>query len=332
MIMTSKVWKSPSLLLALFTTVSSSTVLAQADGAPNYPTKTIRMLVGFAPGGGVDTTARLMAQKFSDAWGQNVVVDNRPGASGNIATDIVAKAVPNGYTMIMVSSGHAINVSLYSKLPYDPIKDVAPISLVAVTPSIVTAHPSVPVSSVRELVALAKSKPEQITYGSPGTGTTAHLAMALFASITGIQLIHVPYSGSGLSVIAALGGQIQLLASSLPSGLPHVRSGRLKVIGVTTAKRTQLAPDLPTIAEGGVPGYEAITWYGLLTSAGTPASIINKVNAEIERANQQRDVRERFQALGLEPFRNTPEQFAELIKTDIAKWGKVVRELGVRAD
>ncbi len=206
MIMTSKVWKGPSLLLALFTTVSSSTVLAQADATPNYPTKPIRMLVGFAAGGGVNAAARLMAQKFSDAWGQNVVVDNRPGASGNIATDIVAKAVPNGYTMIMVSSAHAINVSLYSKLPYDPIKDVAPISLVAVAPNIFTAHPSVPVSSVRELVALAKSKPEQITYASAGTGTTAHLAMALFASITGIQLIHVPYSGGGPSVIAALGG------------------------------------------------------------------------------------------------------------------------------
>ena len=254
MTITGKAWKLSSLLLALFAAVSSSMALAQTDSASNYPTRSIRMLVGYAPGGGVDTTARLMAQKFSDAWGQNVVVDNRPGASSIIATDIVAKAVPNGYTMIMVSSGHAMKVSLFSRLPYDAVKDVAPISVVAVTPSIVTAHPSVPVSSVRELIALAKSRPDQITYGSPGTGTTAHLAMALFVSISGIKLIHIPYSGGGPSAIAALGGQTQLLSSSLPSGLPHVRSGRLKVIGVTTAKRTQLAPDLPTIAEGGVPG------------------------------------------------------------------------------
>ncbi len=323
---------SIALSLALCGMAASGAALAQVDSSLNYPNRTVRILVGYAPGGGVDITARLMAQKFGNAWGQSVIVENRPGAGGNIATEQVAKATPNGYLLIMVSSGHAISVSLYEKLAYDPVKDVTAISLVAGTPSMIIAHPSVPINSVQELIAFARAKPGQVTYGSPGTGTTAHLATVLFASMTGIQLTHVPYNGSGASTVASLSGQLQLLASSLPSGLPHVRSGKLKIIGVTSAQRTPLAPDLPTLAQGGVPGYEAITWYGLLTSPGTPMPIVNKINAEIERANQQRDVLDRYQTLGLDPLSSTPTQFSDYIKAEVVKWAKVVRESGAKAD
>ena len=291
------------------------------------------MLVGFAPGGGTDVTARLFAQKFSEAMGQTVLVDNRAGAGGNIATDLTAKAMPDGYTLLMTVSSHAINVSLYSKLPYDPVRDFAPVSVVAVAPNILTAHPSVPVVSLQDLVTLAKAKPAEITYGSPGSGTAQHLAMELFRSMAGIQLVHVPYNGGGPSTAAALGGQVQLLASSLPTALPHVRAGKLKALGVTSAQRSQLAPDLPTVTEaGGLPGYEATVWYGMLAPAATPTPIINKLNAEIERLLRLRDVQERLTTLGFEPHRNTPEAFAQLIKSDIVKWAKVVRESGARVD
>jgi tripartite-type tricarboxylate transporter receptor subunit TctC len=304
-----------------------------AKGSVNYPAKTIRMLVGFAAGGGTDAMARLFAQKFTEAWQQNVVVDNRPGASGNIAADILAKSVPDGHTLLMTVAAHAVNASLYSKLPFDPVKDFAPVSLVAVAPNIITAHPSVSARSARELLALAKSKPGQITYASAGNGTTMHLTMELFMSMAGIQLVHVPYNGGGPSTIATLAGQTQLLSSSLPTALPHVRSGKLIVIGVTSAERTALAPDLPTIAESAdLPGYEVKEWYGILAPAGTPAPVINKLNAEIERLLQDRAVRERLNTLGFEPYRNTPAQFTAMIKSDIAKWQKVVRASGARID
>jgi tripartite-type tricarboxylate transporter receptor subunit TctC len=241
--------------------------------------------------------------------------------------------VPDGHTLLMTVAAHAVNASLYSKLPYDPVKDFAPVSLVAVAPNIITAHPSVSARSARDLLALAKSKPGQITYASAGNGTTMHLTMELFTSMAGIQLVHVPYNGGGPSTIATLAGQTQLLSSSLPTALPHVRSGKLNVIGVTSAERTALAPDLPTIAESaGLPGYEVKEWYGILAPAGTPAPVVNKLNAEIERLLQDRAVRERLNTLGFEPYRNTPAQFTAMIKSDIAKWEKVVRAAGVRID
>ena len=326
----------PALLLAAVFSLWSAGSHAQTEAARsavNYPTKTIRMLVGFAAGGGTDAMARLFAQKFNEAWGQNVVVDNRPGAGGNIAADILAKSVPDGHTLLMTVAAHAVNASLYSKLPYDPVKDFAPVSLVAVAPNIITAHPSVSARSARDLLALAKAKPGQITYASAGNGTTMHLTMELFTSMAGIQLVHVPYNGGGPSTIATLAGQTQLLSSSLPTALPHVRSGKLHVIGVTSAERTALAPDLPTIAESaGLPGYEVKEWYGVLAPAGTPAAVVNKINAEIERLLQDRAVRERLNMLGFEPYRNTPAQFSAMIRSDIAKWEKVVRAAGVRID
>jgi tripartite-type tricarboxylate transporter receptor subunit TctC len=233
----------------------------------------------------------------------------------------------------MTVAAHAVNASLYSKLPYDPVADFAPVTLVASAPNLISAHPSVPAKNARELIALAKSKPGQVTYGSAGNGTTMHLTMELLGSMAGIQLNHVPFNGGGPSTIAAIGGQTQLLSSSLPTGLPHVRSGKLQAIGVTSAQRTQLAPELPTIAESaGLPNYQVIEWYGILAPAGTPPSTIDKVNASVKQALQEKLVRERLTALGFEPTPTTPAGFSQLIRTDIVKWQKVVRAAGVRVE
>lgn len=310
-----------------------SVASAQAPAPLNYPAKTVRMVVGFAPGGGVDVMARFFSQKLGESLGQSFIVENRPGAGSNIGADHVAKAAPDGYTLLMAIASLTINVSLYSKLTYDPVKDFTAISTVAITPSCFVVYPSMPVTSLRELVALAKARPGEIGYASPGSGTPAHLSMELFRSMAGIKLLHVPYNGSGPATTAALGGQVPLLVTALPVALPHARAGKLRMLGVTGAERTQLAPDFPTVAEAaGLPGYEASVWYGLLAPAGTPAAIVNKLNAEIERLLQLREVRERMATLGFDPHRHTPAAFAELIKADIVKWSKVVRESGARAD
>ena len=277
--------------------------------------------------------ARFFSQKLGESLEQSFVVENRPGAGSNIGTDHVAKAAPDGYTLLMAIASLTINVSLYSKLPYDPVRDFTAISTVAITPSCFAVHPSMPVKSLRELIALAKARPGEISYASSGSGTPAHLSVELFRSMARLKLLHVPYNGSGPATIAVLGGQVPLLATALPIALPHVRAGKLRMLGVTSAERTRLAPDFPTIAEaGGLPGYEASIWYGLLAPAGTPAAIVNKLNAEIERLLQLREVRERMAALSFDPNRTTPAAFAELIKADIVKWSKVVRESGARAD
>ena len=315
-----------------FLTLMNSSALAQ-DAAPAYPTKSVRILVGYAAGGGLDVIARIFGQRFTESMGQTFLVENRPGAGGNIATDLTAKAAADGYTLNMAGSSHAINVSLYSKLPYDAVKDFAPVSLVAIAASVLVAHPSVPVNSLRDLIALAQSKSGQITYSSSGSGTPQHLAMELFRSMAGIQLLHVPYGGGAPAITAALAGQVQLHSNSLPTALPHVRSGKLRALGVTSAERSQIAPEIPTVAEaGGLPGYEATGWYGLLAPAGTPAPVIRKINGEIQRLLLQRDIKERLITLGFDPYRNSPEEFTQYIQRDIAKWGKVVRESGAKAD
>ena len=251
----------------------------------------------------------------------------------NIGNDFVAKASPDGYTLLMAIQSLTINVSLYSKLTYDAVKDFAPISTVAVTPNCFAVHPSLPVTTLRDLITLAKARPGEIAYASPGSGTPVHLSMELFRSMAGIKLLHIPYNGAGPATTAVLGGQVPLLPNGIPITLPHARSGKLRMLAVTSPERSALAPDVPTVAEAaGLKGYEANIWYGLLAPAGTPSPIINKLNAEIERLLQQREVRERLAELGFEPNRNTPAAFAELIKTDIQKWGRVVRESGARAD
>ncbi len=310
-----------------------SAAWAQTPAPTNYPARTVRMVVGFAPGGGTDVIARFFAQKLGESLGQSFIVENRAGAGGNIGAESVAKAAPDGYTLMMAIASLAINVTLYNKIAYDPVKDFTAIGTVAITPNCFAVHPSLPVKSLRELIALAKAKPGEISYGSAGAGTPVHLSVELFQLMARIKLLHVPYNGSGPSTAAVLGGQIPMLATTLPAALPHVRAGKLRMLGITSAERTALAPEFPTVAEAaGLPGYEAGVWYGLLAPAGTPAAVVNKLNAESERLLQQREVRERLAALGFDPYRRTQAEFAELIKTDIVKWGKVVRESGARAD
>ena len=309
-----------------------SEAAAQAP-APGYPARTVRIVVAFAPGGGTDVIARYFAQKLGESLGQSFIVDNRPGAGSNIGTEQVAKSAPDGYTLLMAIASLTINVSLYSKVPYDPVRDFTAIGTVAITPNGIAVHPSFPAKSMRELIALAKARPGEISYASPGSGTPVHLSMELFRSMAGIQLLHVPYNGSGPGTVAVLGGQVPVLGTTLPIALPHARAGKLRLLAVTSAERTQLAPDFPTVAEASkLPGYEASVWYGLLAPAGTPAAVVNKLSAEIERLLQQREVLERMATLGFDPYRRTPAAFAELIKSDLVKWGKVVRESGARAD
>ena len=304
-----------------------------ASTLPSYPSKSIRIVVGMAPGGGTDIATRLFAQKLSESVGQTVLVENRAGAGGIVGAEIAAKATQDGHTLMMTSTTQTVLPSMYKSLPYDIVKDFAPISVVVVSPIVFTAHPSVPVASLRELISLAKAKPGEVTYGSAGNGSIFHLAMELFGSMAGARLMHVPFNGGGPSTNAALGGQIQLLSGSMPTALPNVRAGKLRGLGVTSAQRSQLAPDLPTVAESsGLSGYEAALWYGLIAPAATPMTVIRKLNAEVASLLKQRDVKEKLTTLGFELQHNSPEEFAQLIRSDIVKWGKVVRDSGAKID
>jgi tripartite-type tricarboxylate transporter receptor subunit TctC len=311
----------------------AGSALAQAPATPAYPVKPVRILVGFAPGGGIDIVARIYAQRLTDSVGQSFIVDNRSGAGGTIATDTLAKAPPDGYTLIMVSVTHSINASLYSKLPYDTIKAFTPVTPAALQADVIAVHPSLPVKSVRELVALAKTKPGDVSYAHAGNGTLMHVGMELFLSMAGIKMLAVPYNGSGPSTVATLGGQVPVLSTSLPPSLPHAKAGKLRILAVTTAQRTPLAPEYPTVDEAaGLKGYEAVVWIGLLAPAGTPATVVNKLNADVERLQQTRELREQMAKQGTDPYRDTPAGFAELIRKDVAKWGKIVHDTGLKAE
>jgi tripartite-type tricarboxylate transporter receptor subunit TctC len=301
--------------------------------ATNYPARTVRVLVGFAAGGGIDAMARFYSQKFTESLGQSFVVDNRPGATGNIGADLVAKASPDGYTLLMTSTVHALNASMFAKLPFDPVKDFAPISTVATTPDCIAVHPSLPVKSLPELIALAKAKPNGLNYASAGTGTLMHVGMELFDTMAGIKLAHVPYNGAGPSTIAVIGGQVPVLSTSLGTALPHAKVGKLRMLAVTSATRTPLAPEFPSVAEAaGLPGYEALTWVVLLAPAGTPPGVINKMNAEIERLQRVYEVREQLASQAWDAYRDTPSVVVEFIKTEIVKWNKVIRASGIKAE
>jgi tripartite-type tricarboxylate transporter receptor subunit TctC len=325
--MTTLATLSLSILIAV-----SANALAQTPAAA-YPSKPVRILVGFAPGGGIDIVSRMYAQRLTEAVGQSFVVDNRPGAGGTIASDLVAKAPPDGYTLIMVSVTHSINASLYSKLPYDTIKSFAPVTPTALQPDVIAVHPSVPVRNLRELIALAKSKTGDVSYAHAGNGTLMHVGMELFLSMAGIKMLAVPYNGAGPSTVAVLGGQLPVLSTSLPPSLPHARAGKLRILAVTTAQRTPLAPDFPTVDEAaGLKGYEAVVWVGLLAPAATPSAVVKRLNAEVERLQQTRALQEQMANQATQPFRDSPEGFAQLIANDVAKWGKIVRDNGVKAD
>ena len=307
--------------------------VAHHAGAQGYPEKPIRFIVPNPPGGGADLVARVIGPKLADSWGQQVVVDNRAGAGGIIGTELAAKAEPNGYTLLL---GFTANLcfapSLFSKLPYDVVKDFSPVTLVGATSYVLAVHPSVPARSVKELVALARSKPGQLNFASNGNGQANHLAGELFKTMAGINMEHVPYKGGGPALAAVLGGETQMIFGSMLSTLPHVRAGRLRGLAVTAANRSTAAADLPTVAEAGVAGYEVSTWIGVLVPARTPKEIVAKLHAEIVKILQTTEVRQRFSGEGLEPLTTTPGEFAALIKADIAKWAEVIKGAGIRID
>ena len=319
-----------SLLLQLLAVLLSACAVAGA--ADTYPSKPIRFILPFPPGGGTDTLARIVGQKLTQDFGQTVVMDNRPGAGANIGAEIAAHSAPDGYTIVMGNIAHAVNATLYRKLGYDLVKDFAPITLLAATPNILVVHPSVTAKSVKELIALAKARPGQFNYASSGSGSSAHLAGELFKNLAGVDLVHIPYKGGGPAVISLIAGESAVGFATMPSVLPQVKAGKLRALAVTTAKRSPAVPDLPTIAEAGVPGYEANTWYGVLAPAKTPAPIVGRLHGEFLNIMQSADIRERIAVHGYEPETNTPQEFAAYIKSEIIKWGKVVKAAGIHAD
>jgi tripartite-type tricarboxylate transporter receptor subunit TctC len=313
--------------------VALVTCVASAAYAQTYPARPIRFVVPFAAGGGSDLVARTVAAKITESLGQPVIVDSRPGAAGTIGADIASKSPPDGYTLLLGSNGPlAINPSLYPKLPYDAARDFAPVSLVTVMPFLLVTHPSLPVKSVKDLVALAKAKPGQLNYGSPGTGSTTHLANELLKSMTGIQIAHVPYKGVAPAATDLISGQVQMMSGDLSTLVPHVRSGRMRAIAVTASRRSNLLPDMPTVAESGVPGYEAAGWFGVLVPAGTPQSNVDRLNATIVKGLADRDARERLAVFGGDVGGTTPEQFGAYIRNEAAKWSKLIKSLGLKAD
>jgi tripartite-type tricarboxylate transporter receptor subunit TctC len=304
-----------------------STYLAPATAA-EYPTKPVRLVIGFAPGGGTDTTARALSQKLSAAFGQQVVVDNRPGHSGTIAADIVSNATPDGHTVLLGTIALVVNPSLTEKMPFDTLKDLAPVTQAADSTNVLVLHPSVAAKSVKELIALAKSKP--LNGGSSGIGGTGHLAIELFNLQAGTKITHVAYKGGGPAMVDLLGGNIQLIFATAASAIGHIKSGKIRAIAVTTSKRSALVPDLPTVAEAGLPGYEANNWNGFFVPAKTPRPIVNRLNKEITAALNAPDIKEFLFKQGLDAAPNTPEQFAAYMKSEMAKWAKVIKAAGIK--
>ncbi len=295
----------------------------------NYPTKPIRIVVPFTPGGSNDLVSRVLSQKFHEAWGQPVIIDNRPGGGSTIGIDLVVRAAPDGYTLLTTSGGIAINVSLY-QLPFNPIKDLAPVILLAQMPYLIGVHPSLPVKSTRDLISLAKAQPGKLIFSSSGAGTSAHLAMEMFRYMSNIEVLHVPYKGGGPAVTAVIGGEVQGTFNVITGILPYVRSGKLRALAVSSAKRAEVAPEIPTVAESGVPGYEVIAWYNVFAPARTPRSVIERLNSEINRMLQTPDVRQRFQALGVAPLGGTPEALGKYLEFEVTRWAKLIKETGVK--
>lgn len=313
---------------AMAIVAASSSTLAQ-----NYPSKPIRLLVPFVPGGGTDLQARAISQSLNAAWGQPVVVDHRPGGTGAVASALVAQAAPDGYTLLIVtSSTHAIAPNLQRKPAYDPVKDFAPVAMTASAPEIVVAHPSVPAATIKELVALAKSKPGTLNYASPGAGTIGHMTGELFKIVTGTDIVHIPYKGSGAATRELLGGQVQLMFSAPGAVIQQVRAGKLKALAVATAARVAELKDVPTLAEMGYPEIEASNWYGILATAGTPRPVIDQLNREIGRTMQTPEVKDALLRQGYEATTSTPEAFGKLIRSEVAKWNKVVKASGMQPE
>jgi tripartite-type tricarboxylate transporter receptor subunit TctC len=305
---------------------------AAAQDAKDYPAKPIRVIVPYPPGGGTDVVARIVADPLAAALGQPIIIDNRGGAAGNLGTDIAAKSAPDGYTILLTLSSHTINPKLFDKLPFDVERDFAPISLVALSPQILVAHPSVPANNVRELIALAKAEPGKLNFASVGTGSPGHIAGELFKLKTGVDMVHVPYKGGGPAVTDTIGGQVQLLFVSMPAAWQFVKAGRLKAIAVTSAKRSLTAPDVPTIAESGVPEFVVDSWYGALAPAKTPPAIVARLNAAFVKVLENPQVKERLFAQGAEAAPSTPAEFDRVIKDELTKWEYVIRAANIKPD
>jgi tripartite-type tricarboxylate transporter receptor subunit TctC len=302
-----------------------------AQAQQKYPSKPVRIVVGFAPGGAVDIAARVIAQRLAESTGTSFVVDNRPGAAGNIAADIVAKGSPDGHTILMANSTIAIP-ALYAKLPFDVRKDFAPVSLVALGPSVLVVHASVQASDVKGLIALAKAQPGKLAFGSGGMGNITHLAMELFMTMAGVQMVHVPYKGAAPSLTGLVSGEVQSLFSSIPAALPQVNAGKIRALGVSIAKRSPAMPNVPTIAEAGIPGYYAASWYGLLVPAGTPKPIVETLAKQTAAAMRIADVKDKMVAQGFEPVGNSAGEFAQFIASEIPRWEKVVKTAGIKGE
>ena len=310
--------------------IALPSIVSAQSGA--YPTKPVRIVIGLAPGGATDIVARAIAHKLTERLGQSFIVDNRAGAAGSIAAALVAKAPADGYTLLLVSSSYAINPGLYDDLPFDPVRDLKAISLIAEAPFLLVVSPALPAGTVGELIALAKARPGALNYSSGGNGSSGHLAGELFRNLTGVTLTHVPYKGAGPATVDVIAGQIQLTFASVVSALPHVKAGRLRALGVTSEKRSPALPQLPTLGEGGVKGYRVVTWYGALAPAGTSDAIIGRLSAEFAQTVKRPDMRERMAGEGAEPIGSTPAQFAGFLDGEIRTWRKVIRESGIRGE
>jgi tripartite-type tricarboxylate transporter receptor subunit TctC len=308
-------------------------VASAADATGTYPNKPIRIIVAYTPAGTTDILARLLGQRMSETWGQSVIVENRPGANGNIGTEIAARATPDGYTILMATAAtHSINNTLYPKLTWHAQRDFEPISLVAVVPNLLVVNNALPVKSVKELIAHAKANPGKLAFGSPGIGATAHLSMELFQTLTGTKMVHVPYKGSAGVLADVTGGQIQLAMDNIPVYLPQAKAGKIRALAVSSPQRAPAAPDIPTVAEAGVPGFDALSWFGLVAPAKTPKHVVSKLALETQRILKLPDVNERIVGLGGQPVGGTPQEYAAFIRSEIIKWEKVIRSAGVKVE
>ncbi len=317
-----------AMLLACCAGTVSSTTVAQ-----HYPARAVRIVVPFPPGAATDILGRLLAQKLGDAWGQPVVIDNKPGAGSIIAAETAAKSPADGYTIFMGHIGtHGANPALYSRLPYDPVQDFAPVTLLVTIPNLIAVHPALPAGNIRELIALARAKPGTLNIASPGVGTSAHLNIALFKSLTGTDLVHVPFKGSVAAMQAVVGGDVQVAFDTVTSILPHARSGKLRVLAVSSKQRSTLAPDAVPLDEAGVPGFDVSTWFAFFVPAGTPRALIDRINADTVRILQSQDTAERLQGMGMTIVAGPPEQLGAHVASEIARWGKVVKEANIKVE
>lgn len=312
--------------------IASTGWLGPATAQQTFPSRPVRIISPFAPGGGNDALCRILSQRLAENLKQQIIVENRAGANGIVGTEVAARSAPDGYTIVLIPSGHAVNASLYRKLPFDSIRDFSPITLVGSSPLVLAVHPSLPVKTVKDLIALARARPGQLTYVSAGVGASGHLGGALFETLTGTKMVHIPYKGMAVAITDLMSGQVTMTFGTSLSVVPHARSGRLRALATTGYQRSPALPDLPTVAEAGVPGYEASLWYGFVGPAKLPPDVVRRLHAAIVAALQLPDVRERLASQGVDPQHNTPEEFARLLVSDVDRWAKVVQRAGVQAE